>query len=109
MCPVCRARFRGLTVCSRCGADLTMVMTLVASAWRLRQAARDALARGDFAQAAEIATQAQQLHSTPAGKALAGLSAWLPQHGAASPQAISNQLPPTVSGESVPQSGTTGF
>ena len=39
-CPVCRARFRGVAVCSRCGADLARLMLLAAEAWRLREAAR---------------------------------------------------------------------
>ena len=68
MCPVCRARFRGASQCSRCGADLTVVMTLAAAAWRLRQAARQALAAGEFARARELASQAQQICSTPAGQ-----------------------------------------
>jgi len=50
-CPVCRARFRGVRVCSRCGADLTTVMRLVLSAWQLRQAAREALLRADVERA----------------------------------------------------------
>jgi hypothetical protein len=45
MCPVCLARFRGTRECSRCGADLTMVMKLAARAWRLREAAREAIRR----------------------------------------------------------------
>jgi hypothetical protein len=77
MCPVCRARFRGATECSRCGADLTMLMTLVASAWRMRQAAKQALARGEFAQASELAKRAQQLCATPEGRKLESLNAWL--------------------------------
>ena len=77
MCPVCRARFRGAAQCSRCGADLTMVMTLVASAWRMRQAARQAIVAGDFARAQELAAHAQELSYTSEGKKLEGLGAWL--------------------------------
>jgi hypothetical protein len=77
MCPVCRARFRGATECSRCGADLTMVMTLVASAWRMRQAARQALAEGDIVRASELSKRAQQLCATTEGRKLEWLSAWL--------------------------------
>jgi hypothetical protein len=77
MCPVCRARFRGASVCSRCGADLTMVMMLVASSWRLRQAARLALAAGDCARSLGLASQAQQICYTPAGSRLEALSRWL--------------------------------
>ena len=77
MCPVCRARFRGARECSRCGADLTVVMTLAASAWRMRQAARAAVAAGDFARARELASRAQEICYMPAGRRLAALSAWL--------------------------------
>jgi len=77
MCPVCRARFRGATECSRCGADLTVVMTLAASAWALRRAARQAIAAGEFARARELAWQSQQICCTQAGKGLEGLSEWL--------------------------------
>jgi hypothetical protein len=77
MCPVCRARFRGASECSRCGADLTVVMTLAASAWRLRQAAREGLASGDFARARELALQAQEICHTPGGRRLEALSGWL--------------------------------
>lgn len=77
MCPVCRARFRGASLCSRCGADLTAVMTLAAAAWRSRQAARQALAAGEFARARELASQAGQVCSTPSGAALEGLAKWL--------------------------------
>ena len=77
MCPVCRARFRGSRECSRCGADLTMVMTLTASAWRARQAARQALAADEFARMRDLASQAQQVCYTEAGKNLAELGAWL--------------------------------
>jgi hypothetical protein len=77
MCPVCRARFRGASLCSRCGADLTAVMTLAAAAWRLRQAARHALAAGEFARVCELAAEAQQTCSTPSGRGLEGLGQWL--------------------------------
>jgi hypothetical protein len=80
MCPVCRARFRGATTCLRCGADLTVLMKLAASAWRLRQAARRALAASEFAHARELAARAQQICSTSAGRGLeyvgACLSRW---------------------------------
>ena len=77
MCPVCRARFRGASECSRCGADLTVVMTLAASAWRMRQAARQALAAGEFARTRDLASRAQQICRTPAGRSLEMLGAWL--------------------------------
>jgi predicted amidophosphoribosyltransferase len=77
MCPVCRARFRGASRCSRCGADLTVVMTLAVTAWRLRRAARQALAAGEFAKARRLGAEAQELYSTPAGKSLEIVAACL--------------------------------
>jgi hypothetical protein len=74
MCPVCRARFRGSSECSRCGADLTIVMSLSAAAWRMRQAARQALIDDDPQRAQTLAAQAQAICHTPAGKRLEGLS-----------------------------------
>jgi hypothetical protein len=76
-CPVCQARFRGAPVCSRCGADLSRLMTIAAEAWRLREAARGAIAKGEFGRAFEFAGRAQEAQSTPAGEALVRLGAWL--------------------------------
>ena len=76
-CPVCRARFRGVRICSRCGADLSPLMRLLVEAWRLREAARDSLAAGDLASACRLAAQAQRLQVTGEGGALCLLSAWL--------------------------------
>lgn len=69
-CPVCRAAFRGTVSCSRCGADLEPLMDAAARAWRLRQAARSALAAGEFTSAARLAGQAQALQATAAGRSL---------------------------------------
>jgi len=77
MCPVCRARFRGARECSRCGADLTVVMTLAASAWHMRRAARQAVQAGDVARARQLAARAQEICSMPAGRRLAALGEWL--------------------------------
>ena len=77
MCPVCRARFRGASECSRCGADLTAVMTLAASAWRMRQSARQAIAAGDPGRARMLASQAEQICHTAGGRRLEALGAWL--------------------------------
>ena len=76
-CPVCQARFRGARVCSRCGADLEPLMTVAVRAWRLRQAARQALDRGDDARALALASEAHDAHRTPQGQSLHLLSAWL--------------------------------
>lgn len=77
MCPVCRARFRGASECSRCGADLTTLMMLAASAWRLRQAARQAIVDGDPGQALTLASQAEAICHSPAGRNLEVVSSWL--------------------------------
>ena len=77
MCPVCGASFRGSAACSRCGADLTIVMRLQASAWRLRRAARDAVRQGDAARAHALAAKAQMVHQTPSGAHLELVTAWL--------------------------------
>ena len=76
-CPVCQARFRGARVCSRCGADLGPLMGLAVKAWRLRQAARQALDRGEYGKALGVASEAQHVHRTPHGASLYLLSAWL--------------------------------
>ena len=77
MCPVCQARFRGSAECSRCGADLGTVMALVVTAWRLREAARQAIGEGDMMRASALAAQAQELCRTPAGRDLEMVAGWL--------------------------------
>jgi hypothetical protein len=77
MCPVCRARFRGTRECSRCGADLTVLMVLAARAWRLRQACRQALLEDDPAHARALASEAQRICRTPVGQRLESLASWL--------------------------------
>jgi hypothetical protein len=69
-CPVCQARFRGARICSRCGADLEPLMLLAVEAWRLRQAARQALNAGDVERALRLAIEAQGIQSTESGEAL---------------------------------------
>lgn len=69
-CPVCRAGFRGTAVCPRCGAELTALMSLAVRAWRSRESARDALGTRDWVSAHSLATEAQRLHDTPAGRVL---------------------------------------
>jgi hypothetical protein len=77
MCPVCRARFRGSSECSRCGADLTTIMSLAAAAWRMRQAARQAIIDDDPDRARTLASEAEAICHTPAGRRLEEMSAWL--------------------------------
>jgi len=69
-CPVCRARFRGSSLCSRCGADLTALMLLAAHAYVLRQSARQSLRQGDCRAALASSQAAQRLHSTSEGSLL---------------------------------------
>jgi hypothetical protein len=76
-CPVCKARFRGAAECSRCGADLTAPMLLVAQACALRQAARRALRSGDARNALASARAAEGLHSTAEGDLLQSVCAVL--------------------------------
>ena len=76
-CPVCRARFRGARVCSRCGADLTPLMLLAARAWRLRQDARLAMTESDYGRALESAAAAQELQRSRSGEFLRLLARWL--------------------------------
>ena len=77
MCPVCQARFRGSTECSRCGADLGTIMGFAASAWRMREAARQAIAGGDLERASALASQAQEVCRTAAGRELEMVASWL--------------------------------
>ena len=81
LCPVCRARFRGARICSRCGADLGPLMELSVQAWVLREAARASLAVGDFVGAHRSALEAQSKQVTEEGEALCLLSAWLEHSG----------------------------
>jgi len=66
-CPVCQARFRGASICSRCGADLTPLMLLAAHAYSLRRSARRSLRAGDAQSALAAAKAAQNLHAIPQG------------------------------------------
>ena len=76
-CPVCSAGFRGRTTCSRCGADLTPLMRLVARSFVARRETRALIADGAHEAAADHIRLAQRLHATPAGRRLELLAAWL--------------------------------
>ncbi len=69
-CPVCQARFRRDRTCTRCGADLTILMRLVGQSWSARRAAQTALRAGDLDAAGRLADRAQQFCDTPAGRSL---------------------------------------
>ena len=74
-CPTCRAPWRGVTTCTRCGADLTAPMRVVVRAWELREAARTALGTGKpAAEALALARAALRLHVTPRGQRLLALA-----------------------------------
>ncbi len=77
VCPVCRARFRGATTCSRCGADLKTMMRLAVQAHRERQNARRCLREGRFENAADRTEAAEDLCATGAGRRLRLLTRWL--------------------------------
>ena len=76
-CPVCRAKFRGTRQCSRCGADLTAVMTLIARAQHHRNNARKSLQVLNFKEAHKLAAAAQKEHATETGRKLQLLTSWL--------------------------------
>ena len=76
-CPVCQARFRESSSCSRCGADLVPLMTLIVRSYRFRLEARRALQTDDFERARKLASRAQALCSTRKGEDLRLLSSWL--------------------------------
>ena len=74
-CPTCRAPWRGVTTCARCGADLAAPMRVAVRAWELREAARTALcAGGSAADTLALARAACRLHATPQGQRLLALA-----------------------------------
>jgi predicted amidophosphoribosyltransferase len=74
-CPVCGARFRGVRVCSRCGASLEPLMRIVIEAWERRESVRSAMRPGDLPAALRSAREAQRLCPSPAGAALERVAA----------------------------------
>ena len=76
-CPVCRAKFRGTRLCSRCGADLTGLMILSARARHNRIKARKSLLNLNFEKAHKLAVAAQREHATEMGRKVLLLTAWL--------------------------------
>lgn len=65
-CPTCRASWRSVVTCPRCGTDLTALMQVAVQAWTLRQATRAALCEGSRpAEALALAREACRLHQTP--------------------------------------------
>ena len=82
---MCRARYRSQLTCPRCGANLRVLMLLSGQAYRLRQAARQALREGACARACQLAEEAQRLCAGPEGRRLAVLARFLASVGV-SPQ-----------------------
>jgi predicted amidophosphoribosyltransferase len=74
-CPTCRAPWRHVTLCGRCGTDLTIVMHVARKAWEIREAVRELLWAGDRpAEAVRLARTAYQLHATPQAQKLLALT-----------------------------------
>lgn len=76
-CPVCKAKFRSTKTCSRCGADLSILMKIVAEARIFRKEAVSAIHSHDFKNAHILAGRAQKLHETETGRRLFLLTSWL--------------------------------
>jgi len=76
-CPVCGARFRGTSTCSRCEADLTPLMKIVFKAYKIREEARMALYKGSYEKAQKLAREAQALFDTDSGRRLNLICTWL--------------------------------
>ena len=98
-CPTCRAAWRGVATCPRCGTDLTALMRVAVRAWELRQATRVALCAGDrTAEALALARAACQLHTTPYGQRLLALALLVNGHMAEAyaviEQVLQAQQPP---------------
>jgi len=74
-CPTCRAPWRGVTICPRCGSELAALMHVAVKAWELREAARAALCGGNRpADALALARAACRLHTTHQGQRLLALA-----------------------------------
>jgi hypothetical protein len=95
-CPTCRASWRGVTICGRCGAELSAIMRVAVRAWELRAAARAAICTKDGAdEALALARASCRLHTTPEGQRLLALALFATGH-AAEAWALIGQLPDIV-------------
>ena len=98
-CPACRAAWRAVAICPRCGADLAPLMRLAARAWALRETARAALAAGDDGAALAAARAAYALERTPRAHRLLVLSLIARGDAAAAraifPEALAGSVPGT--------------
>jgi predicted amidophosphoribosyltransferase len=94
-CPTCRAPWRGVTICPRCGSDLTVIMRVAAKAWELREAARAALCAGDRpAYTLDLARAACRLHTTPQSQCLLALALVAAGHMAEALELMERPLDP---------------
>ena len=76
-CPTCRAPWRSVDTCARCGTDLLPLMRLAARAHALREEARRALldvAAERVPEALAAAREAHRLQRTPRSTALLGVA-----------------------------------
>ena len=98
-CPTCRAAWRSVATCPRCGTDLTALMRVAVRAWELRQATRAELCAGNRAiEALALARAACQVHTTPYGQRLLALALLVNGHMAEAyavvEQVLQEQQPP---------------
>ena len=94
-CPACRASWRGVTTCPRCGADLAPLMRLATRAWALRESARTAIVGGDAVAALAHARAAYQLERSPRGRRLLALALMSVGHVAEAREMIGHVERPT--------------
>ena len=87
-CPACRAPWRAVLTCPRCGADLAPLMRLTVRAWALRESARIALLTGGAAEALAAARTAYALERTPRAQRLLALALIASGDGAAAHELI---------------------
>jgi len=73
-CPVCRARFKGEAVCYRCGADLSVLLTIEAEAAAREREMVVLLATGQWIEARRAADQTLALQYSPLAAAARDLA-----------------------------------
>jgi hypothetical protein len=73
-CPLCRAAFREGPLCYRCGADLSLLLTVEVQAEALERQAVGCLAQDDSERAVEAIGQALSLRRSPMAMALLGFA-----------------------------------
>ncbi len=73
-CPVCRARFKGEAVCYRCGADLSVLLTIEAEAAAREREMVVLLATGQWIDARRVADRALALRYSPLAAAARDLA-----------------------------------